>query len=226
MQIDTFKKIIKWIDKIPSNAKTCIILFLIGSIFINYISYSNRDILKQYNIFTQEKEQIAENYTFETASTINDYVSNICYKDTACFNVILLNYHNTQKSLQGYRYLYLNCLTEKPKGLEHEPLREYWSNLEYVYYEDELSKIHNCDYLLIKNIDNIKSTMPKIYKKLQISEARAAIFYTIQGIQNPIGMIVILYSQPITNKSNDLLLSITSDIQKLAVVLDYENSKK
>ena len=226
MRLDVIKKIIKQIDKIPSCAKTCIIVVLCGLIFINYVGYQNRDILKQYNVFTQEKEQIAENYTFETASTINRCVSDIAEKDTACYNVILLNYHNTQKSLQGYRYLYLNCLTEKPKGLDYEPLRENWTNLEYVYYEDELSKIHNNNYLLIRNIDNIRISMPKIYRKLKISEAQAALFYTVQGRTNPIGLIVILYDHPINTKINNSILNIIQDIQQLAVVLDYENYKK
>ena len=226
MRLDIIEKIIKYINKIPSCAKTCIIVVLCGIIFINYIGYQNRDLLKQYNVFTQEKEQIAENYTFETASTINRCVSDISKKDTACYNVMLLNYHNTQKSLQGYRYLYLNCLTEKPKGLEYEPLRDYWTNLEYVYYEDELSKIHDKEYLVIRNIDNIQTTMPKIYKKLKMSGAESAIFYTIHGMRNPIGLIIILYDKPITVRPNDLILDIITDIQKLAVVLDYENCKK
>lgn len=226
MHLDVIEKIIKYINKLPSCAKTCIIIVLCGLIFINYIQYQNRDILKQYNIFTQEKEQIAEDYTFETASAINRCVSDISKKDTLCYNVMLLNYHNTQKSLQGYRYLYLNCLTEKPKGIEYEPLRDYWSNLEYIYYEDELSKIHNCEYLVIKHIDDIRFTMPKIYKKLKISGAEAAVFYTIQGKRNPIGLVIILYDKPLVKDVSKSMIYIFTDIQKLALLLDYENSKK
>ena len=224
MYLNIIKKVIKYINEIPSHAKTCIIILLCGIIFINYIEYQNSNLLKDYNIFVEQKEQIAETYTFETAADINEHVLNISQKDTACYNVLLLSYHNTQKSLQGYRYLYLNCLTEKPKGLESEPLREYWTDLEYIYYEDELSKIHNKEYLLIKNIDNIKFTMPKIYRKLKISGANAAAFYTIEGIIYPIGMVVILYDHPLPGAID--VSSIYPDIQKLAVLLDYTNYKK
>ena len=226
MRLDIIEKIIKYINKIPSYAKTWIIVILCGVIFINYIQYQNRDLLKQYNIFTQEKEQLAENYTFETASSINRCVSDISKKDTLCYNVMLLNYHNTQKSLQGYRYLYLNCLTEKPKGIECEPLRDYWSNLEYIYYEDELSRIHDREYLIIRNVDNIRFTMPKIYKKLKMSGAQAAVFYTIQGKNIPVGLIVILYDNILTVDVSKSMIDIFTDIQKLAVLLDYENSKE
>ena len=218
MKLDFFIKIIKFINKIPACAKTTIIVILVGMLFITYIGKQNKDILKQYGIFTEQQEQMAESYTLETASAINMYVSDIAKKDQECFNVLLLNYHNTQKSLQGYRYLYLNLLTEKPKGINGELVKDYWSNLEYVYYEDELTRIHNNDYLEISNIEDIKAIMPKIYKKLKISGAYAATFYTIEGLQNPIGMIVILYKERPKGRTN-----ILTEIQRLAVLLDYKN---
>lgn len=225
MYLKTIEKIIKYINNLPSCTKTCIIVFLFTIILVNYIRVQNVDILKQYSTYTEQKEQNAEHYTFRTASEINNYVADICLKDTSCYNVLLLNYHNTQKSLQGYRYLYLNCLTEKPKGINNEPLRDYWSNLEYVYYEDELSKIHNQEYLFIKDIEDIKTTMPKIYKKLKMSGATSASFYTIEGIANPIGLIIILYDHSINYNYKQGSFVLYS-IQKLALLLDYENSKK
>lgn len=40
--------------------------------------------------------------------------------------------------------------------------------------------------------------MPKIYRRLKMSGAKAAAFYTIEGVKNPIGMIVVLYNTPKT----------------------------
>lgn len=34
-------------------------------------------------------------------------------------------------------------MIECPKGINDEQVKEYWSDLEYIYYQDELSKIHN-----------------------------------------------------------------------------------
>lgn len=226
MSLDTIASVFKWIDKIPSAIKTILIVVLFGLLAINYIKTQNEEILRQYSQFTEMKEEKAEQYTLDTASDINRCVGDIAKRDTAAYNVLLLSYHNTQKSLQGYRYVYLNCLTEKPKGLDAEPLREYWTNLEYIYYEDELSKIHNNEFLRIADIENIKSTMPKLYRKLKLSGAKSAAFYTIEGAKNPIGMIVLLY-----NNNKDYYLGyymevISADIQKLAVLLDYQTISK
>ena len=198
-------------------------MFLLGGLFVNYVERQNLNILREYTQSTEMAEYKAEQYTIQTASDINRYVSDIAKKDDKAFDVILLNYHNTQKSLQGYRYLYLNCLTEKTKGLDSEPLKDYWTNLDYIYYEDEISKIHNQELLIISDIEAIKTSMPKFYRKLKLSEAKAATFYTIEGLSNPIGMILILYKDPYSNNPNSN--AIFNDIQKLALLLDYQNYK-
>ena len=224
MKLDFIVNFFKYINNLPGCVKSCIITFLLGIIFINYIEKQNTNILKQYTQNTEIAEQQAEQYTINTASDINRYMSDIAEKDKDAYNVILLSYHNTQKSLQGYRYLYLNCLTEKLIGIDSEPLKDYWSNLDYIYYEDELSKIHNLEFLLISNVEDIQVTMPKFYRKLCLSGAKAATFYTIEGLNNPIGMVVILYKEPHAKSKN--VEKILFDIQKLALLLDYQNVKK
>lgn len=223
MGLKTLTTIFKLINRMPSVIKTIIIVILFGLLAINYIKTQNEDILKQYSAFAELKEQKAEEYTLETAADINRCVADIAQKDTAAYNVLLLSYHNTQKSLQGYRYLYLNCLTEKPKGIETEPLREFWYNLEYIYYEDELSKVHNNGQLRITDIEIIRTTMPKFYRRLKLSGAKSAAFYTIEGIRNPIGLIIVLYDHKREFQRGEYMKTISIEIQKLAVLLDYQS---
>jgi hypothetical protein len=58
----------------------------------------------------------------------------------------------------------LNCIVETPKGIEDEPVKRFWNDLEYIYYEDELSRIHNSGYLRVDDINSIKTTFPKLYR--------------------------------------------------------------
>lgn len=161
----------------------------------------------------------------EIAPKINEYVNNIERDDPDCYDVLLLNYHNSKKSLQGIRYLYLNCIAESTKGIEHEAVKKYWSDLEYIYYQDEISKIHNHGYLRIEDIDSIKPHFPKLYKNLLVSEAKSAAFYPIEGLDSPIGMIVVLYKQRKTYRSGFYNSHLSSQIQKLSTLLDYPNLK-
>jgi len=60
----------------------------------------------------------AEKYSMETSIEINQQVQLIAEKDKKAFDVLLLSYHNNTQSLQGYKYLYLSCLTEAPRCLD------------------------------------------------------------------------------------------------------------
>ena len=51
--------------------------------------------------------------------SINRHVRLIAHKDSDAFDVLLLSYHNSKASLQGYRFLYLSCITESPKSIDY-----------------------------------------------------------------------------------------------------------
>ena len=196
MNLDWLKKIWDFVNGINSQLKTAIIvIMLLGAGFMG-MKYYNQEVIKDYVEVIEDQERAAEEYTLELAPFINECVLEIQRNDKDCQNVLLLNYHNSKKSLQGFRYLYLNCITEKPKGLDSEPVKMYWHELEYIYYEDEISRIHDNGSLLINHIDSIKNSFPKIYRKLISCNAKAAAFYPIEGVRTPIGMVIILYKEP------------------------------
>lgn len=67
-------------------------------------------------------------------------------------------------------------------------------------------------------------TLPKLYRLVKSSEAEAISFFTIEGYNNQIGLIIILYKQP---KIYDYKYAgkILPHIQKLALLLDYDKNK-
>lgn len=226
MILDWIKKVWNFVNRLDSQLKTVIIIILFICWGYPQIVKQNRDTLINYFEHVEKQNIADEGYTLKMAHYINEYIFNIQKSDPDCYNVILLNYHNSQKSLQGFRYLYLNCLTESPRGLDSEPLKQYWNDLEYVYYENELNKIRNNGYLRIENIDSIKTTFPKLYKKLLICDAKAAAFYPIEGIDSPIGMVIVLYKQPKKYSLGYYNSNVSPWIQKLSTILDYQNVKQ
>lgn len=187
------------------------------------------DTTKQY-IAEKFKESIlqnkqAEQYSMKASVDINRQIQLIAEKDEDAFDVLLLNYHNNTQSLQGYKYLYLSCLTEAPESLDTPLIGQQWNRIDYIYYADELSKIHNQSFVQIPNIEQMKYNLPKLYRLVKASDAKAISFFTIEGKDQAIGMVVILYKQ---EKQYDLEYPkvILPSIQKLALLLDYESIKK
>lgn len=187
------------------------------------------DTTKQY-IAEKFEESIlqnkqAEQYSMKASVDINRQIQLIAEKDTDAFDVLLLNYHNNTQSLQGYKYLYLSCLTEAPESLDTPLIGQQWNRIDYIYYADELSKIHAQSFVQISNIEQMKLSLPKLYRLVKASDAKAISFFTIEGKDQAIGMVVILYKQE-KQYTLEYPKVILPAIQKLALLLDYESIKK
>lgn len=220
-----FKVIWDVINKINPETRSIIILALFGYVLYSQINKSTQDIITQKTEQTNEKEKKAEEYAKNTAIEVNRHVRLIAHKDQDAFDVLLLSYHNSKSNLHGYKFLYLSCITESPKSIDTPLVGHQWTNLDYVYYVDELEKIHNQEVVNISNIDSMRYSLPKLYRLLKNSEAKSASFYVVEGKNNPIGIVVTLYKE--INASNiDKDKIIMPSIQKLAILLDYDQNNK
>lgn len=222
MNFNIFNKAWEFINRIRPETRSVIIILMFG-----YILYSQITDTTKQQISERFQEEIlhnkkAEQYSRETSVEICKEVQLIASKDKEAFNVLLLSYHNNTQSLQGYKYLYLSCLTEAPKTLDTPLLRQQWNKIDYIYYADELAKIHNQSFVQIEDLDQMGKYLPKLYRLVKASDAKAISFFTIEGIDTAIGMVVILYKEPKKYKANYSHIILPS-IQRLAILLDYEN---
>ena len=223
--LDFFKKVWDIINKIHPETRTLIIIILFGWIMYSQIvNETYRQMCAK-----SEQEQLdnkqAEQYSMDTAVEINNQVQLIADKDNEAFDVLLLNYHNNSQSLQGYKYLYLSCLTEAPRSLDTPTLKQQWNKLDYIYYADELAKIHRESFVQFTNIERMGSILPKLYRLVKASDAKAVSFFTIEGHDSQIGLVILLYDKA-KYYDYEYAQGILPCIQKLALLLDYDKIKK
>ena len=219
------KKVWECLNRIHPRTRSLLIILLFGYILYSQITRTTRYMISD----TFEKEVIAnkdaEKYSMETAIELNYQVQLIAEKDKDAFDVLLLNYHNNTQSLQGYKYLYLSCLTEAPRCLDTPLMKSQWNKIDYIYYADELAKIHNQGFVQFNDIEKMGLVLPKLYRLVKASNAKAVTFFTIEGHNIPIGLVILFYSE---SKKYDYAYAqgILPCIQKLAILLDYENMQK
>ena len=225
MNLNYFKDAWGIVNRIHPETRSVIIILLFGWILYSQITGETGQQIKER--FEQEivSNKKAEQYSMETGIEINQQVQEIAEIDKDAFDVLLLNYHNNTQSLQGYKYLYLSCLTEAPRSLDTPTLQKQWNRLDYIYYADELAKLHRQSFVPFSSIEQMGLQLPKLYRLVRASDAEAITFFTIEGHDNPIGLIILFYKEP---KVYDKLYAgrILPHIQKLALLLDYEKVKK
>lgn len=197
-------------------------MLLFGYIMYFQIGISTQRILEKRARITFVEEKEAEQYSKDTAIEVNRHIRLIAQKDQDALDVLLLSYHNSKQSLQGYRFLYLSCIAEAPNSIETPLLGQQWTNMDYIYYVDELEKIHTEEVVTVSNIESMRTSLPKLYRLVKASEAKAVSFYVMEGKNSPIGIVVILYKEANINGLEKAKIVMPS-IQKMTVLLDYEN---
>lgn len=225
MKLDWIKYLWELINKIHPETRSLIIIILFGWILYSQITVETAKQIEEKHNQEIVNNKKAEQYSRETAIEINQQVQLIAEIDQGAFDVLLLNYHNNTQSLQGYKYLYLSCLTEAPRSLDTPTLKQQWNKLDYIYYADELAKIHSQSFVYFKDVEEMGMNLPKLYRLVKASEAEAISFFTIEGHNNQIGLIVILYKTP-TRYDLKYAGRILPHIQKLSLLLDYERKCK
>ena len=225
MILDWFKKCWELLNKIHPETRSLIIVLLFGWILYSQITRETAKQIDEKHRQEIVKNKEAERYSMNTAIEINEQVKLIADRDKDAFDVILLNYHNNTQSLQGYKYLYLSCLTEAPSTLDTPTLKQQWNKLDYIYYADELAKIHGQSFVQFESVENMGKNLPKLYRLVKSSDAKAVSFFTIEGHNSQIGLVVLFYKE--YKKYNyQFARGILPCIQKLAILLDYEKVKK
>ena len=225
MILNWIKGLWEIINKIHPETRSLIIIILFGWIMYSQITSETAKQIDEKHRQEIVNNKKAEQYSMETAIEINQQVQLISEVDRDAFDVLLLNYHNNTQSLQGYKYLYLSCLTEAPRSLDTPTLKQQWNRLDYIYYADELTKIHNQSFVKFESIENMGKALPKLYRLVKSSEAESVSFFTIEGHNSQIGLIVLFYKGP---KKYDYQYAgdILPHIQKLALLLDYDKISK
>ena len=225
MILDWFKKCWELLNKIHPETRSLIIVLLFGWILYSQITRETAKQIDEKHRQEIVKNKEAERYSMNTAIEINEQVKLIADRDEDAFDVILLNYHNNTQSLQGYKYLYLSCLTEAPSTLDTPTLKQQWNKLDYIYYADELAKIHGQSFVQFETVEDMGKNLPKLYRLVKSSDAQAVSFFTIEGHDSQIGLVVLFYKE--YKKYNyQFARGILPCIQRLAILLDYEKVKK
>ncbi len=225
--LDYLVQFYKWLDRLPCQIKTILILGLIGVIFLSLANNNIKSYIdKKYNI---EKEILVEQETYleKVAPQINDLMQDIIIGDSCISNLILLNYHNSLISSNGLAYKHLTGISEKFRGMDNYPCIDFWTDLDYINYIDEIQKINQNDFTIIDQETTSKIRFPNFWHKLKKCEFKYAALYPIRGTEEAIGLLVVIYKDEMPQinlkYSHDIIYP---GLHKLSILLDFNNLKK
>lgn len=215
----------KWLDRLPCQIKTILIFALIGVLFLSLTNSNIKSYIdKKYN---SEKELLLkqESYLEKAAPQINELMDGIIMRDSCMSNAILLNYHNSLISSNGLAYKHLTGISEKFRGMDNYPCIDYWQDLDYINFIDEIQKINQNDFTIIDQEVTSKVRFPNFWYKLKKCEFKYAVLYPIRGTTESIGLLIVIYKEDCL-PNIDLKYChdiIYPGLHKLSILLDFNN---
>lgn len=224
MNLENVKLVWEWLTKLSPDLLRFIIIFLMGVIFFQCNNDKITMMFRQEVQNETKAKQDREQYTIEITPKVHDILEDILHKDKGATNVLLLNYHNTLTSSHGLSYRYLTGLCESFQ--ESDPCIDYWKELDYMNYGSEIQKITMRRCLLMQDVQEYRQEYPKFTYLLERSNAKSAVFYPIIGVNNSVGMLIVIYKDTVPEITLDQIRrAIAPNIQPLAVLLDYNYVK-
>lgn len=216
-----------WVDGFSSQTKTIIIILCILFFVVLFVGQNTKSYIKERFQLEQTKIEKQEMYLEKAAPQINDFVQDIIEKDSLISNVLLLNYHNTLISSHGLAYKHLTAITEKFRGLDNNPCIDDWPELPYINYIQEIGKINQTDYTIWERNDENRINFPNLSYRLKKSDAQYAVLYPIKGVDDNVGMLIVIYkNKKPTINTNYYHNVISPSISRLAILLDYTTVKE
>lgn len=221
------KQLWTFIEALPNTVKSIIIFVIVGMFLYIGIDNSLEHYISCIDQKTPLEMQAEEKYAIEMAEPINQCLKEISEKDKDTYDVILLTYHNTKKTMQGFSYIYIDYLTDYKIDPSKPKVKKFFKELDWIYYSDELKTLQDQSYYRCNSLDSLKDKYPKLYYDIfQELNPKALAIYNLQGVDSPLGLLIILYDKPKSYYLGYSNTVIYPYIQQLASILDYNNIKR
>lgn len=221
------KQLWTFIEALPNTVKSIIIFVIVGMFLYIGIDNSLEHYISCIDQKAPSEMQAEEKYAIEMAEPINQCLKEISEKDKDTYDVILLTYHNTKKTMQGFSYIYIDYLTDYKIDPSKPKVKKFFKELDWIYYSDELKTLQDQSYYRCNSLDSLKDKYPKLYYDIfQELNPKALAIYNLQGVDSPLGLLIILYDKPKSYYLGYSNTVIYPYIQQLASILDYNNIKR
>lgn len=135
--------------------------------------------------------------------------------------VVLFEFSNGSSNLIGLPFLYLSATAEVVKsGIL--PISNQYQKLNVSIIAEFLEKLETKGYFYAKDINEISTEFPMLYNMMYVNNVKSALFYTIIGVDDTIGFLLVTTVGIKTFTREDVLPKTASAAQVISSYLNYD----
>lgn len=141
---------------------------------------------------------------------------------TSADRVALFEYHNGGYNLTGMPFLHFSLsICRNNYGVDD--LSKDFNDILVSSVPDFVKELDQNEIVYIQDIENLRATFPRLYKELVEDGIKQVLFCNIEGINDPVGILMLAFKTADTNLNRKVRKEIFKKVQKISTMLDYKN---
>lgn len=221
-------EIVKILDKISEyygHTVAGIVMFILIVVYILFIVFKNysKVITAYLEKQIKEKDEIhtkATQYRKNVTPQIKQALSDLA-KEVNADRALLFEFSNGTSNLIGLPFLYVSA-TNEVVGNDVIPISLNYQRLNVSVLAEFLIHLEEKGYFYVEDIEQIKNEYPVLYNIFPANSVKSMLFYTIIGLDDTIGFILIASTGDKTFTRDETLPETASTAQVISSYLNYD----
>lgn len=202
-----------------------IVLILFGVYFvIKTFPDVIRTHMEQKMLESQVTHQKAANKRKSVSTEIDKLLSELLV-DTNGDRALLMEFSNGSSNLAGLPFLFLSATSES-LSIGVSSVSHIYQRINIALFVKFISELEDKGYFYTEDIISIKDTFPFIYNFMHPNNAKSALFYSIYGVDQTLGFIVVTTIGDKTFDRKDVLHRCAEAAQVISSLLNLADLKK
>lgn len=217
-------QIFKAIADTYGSSAALLLLIVGGVLYIGYLFTKNfsgvvSKYLEKKLIEGNIKHQQGTNHRKSITPKVREMLSDLAM-ETKANRAILFEYSNGTSNLVGLPFLYTSATCEVVTPGTSSVAHLYQKTNTSLLAEF-LEKLDESGYYLIDNLEEVRETLPVVYNFMKPNNVKCALFYTIYGMHDTIGFLVITTTTDYKFCKKEAIARIAETAQKVGVMLNF-----
>ena len=142
--------------------------------------------------------------------------------DTNADRALLLEFSNGTSNLAGLPFLFIS-VTSESLSMGTSSVAHIYQRLNVSLFADFVSDLEDASYFYAEDLEEIKLTYPFIYNFMKPNNVKSLLFYSIYGVNDTLGCIVLTSVNGKTITRKDALPEVAEAAQKISSLLNLED---
>jgi hypothetical protein len=134
---------------------------------------------------------------------------------------LVFEFSNGSSNLIGLPFLYISA-TYEVVAPNTPPVSHQYQRINTSIVAEFLEKLEDKGYFYTEDIEEIKDNLPILYSMMKPNGAKSLLFYTLRGVDDSIGFLVITTNGEETFTRDEALPKMANSVQVISSYLNFD----